>query len=214
MNPSQYRVAVDLDNVFFDTDAHWRRVYAEHFEKPLTRRDDILWNGPLYDTHFESYPEWLAWLEEHDVWRDIPEIEGASFWVQRMVEAGLDVHFMTARTDAGAEYTREWHAASIFAETTRLDTDMHVKTDERAQCYIDDRPKTLLQVDQETDALPICFLQPWNDSAPKWRDDCGDFDPPAPSARVVPARTWKDVIEAINIDYEARYGPIPTETTP
>jgi hypothetical protein len=205
MFPSMYRIAVDLDNVYFDTDAYWRKVYQEQFSTQPTRRLDILWNGPLYDTHFESYPEWLAWLAEHDVWNSIPEIEGANQGVRQLVDYGFDVWFMTARTDHAAQATREWWHDSEFANKTTLATDMHVKTEQEAQAYIDDRPKTLLQIDQETDALPICFLQPWNDSAQKWQDDCGDFEVVAPSAKVRPVRTWYQVVDVIIEDYRLNY---------
>lgn len=205
MSPDMYRISVDLDNVTFDFDSHWRSAYCEHFEKPPVRRDDILWNGPIYNTHFDTYREWLDWIAEKGLWENCPMILGAEEGIQALIDYGFDVWFMTARTDHAAQATREWWHDSGWHQVTTLATDLHDKTEQNAMAYIDDRPKTLLQVDQTTDAFPVCFLQPWNDSAEKWLDDCEGFDPPAPSARVGIARDWDTVVKLIVNDYETLY---------
>lgn len=203
MKPSQYRISVDLDNVFFDTDAEWRRRYAEEFNHGLVPAHLIVWDGPIVDTHFTTYGEWHAWLDDSDFWHSIPVIDGAIDGVRELVDSGYDVWFMTARSGRGAQATREWFHDGESEWTTKitLATDLHDKAALGAHVYIDDRPKTLLQIDQTTEALPICFLQPWNDSCDKWKLDCGDYDPPAPSARVVAARTWDRVVAAVHDEF-------------
>ena len=200
-DPSQYRISVDLDGVTFDFHGAYMAAYAKEFNQSIPPAHLLAWNTPLDHTHFESYDDFFAWVDERNIWANSPMIEGAQDGIDELLDSGYDVWFMTARQGLGAQWTREWFHDSPWHADVTLATDMHDKTELNAHAYVDDRPKTLLQVDQTTDALPICFLQPWNDSGDKWKLDAGDFDPPAPSARVVAARGWKDVVKAIHLDF-------------
>lgn len=194
MTPNNFRVAVDIDDVTFDFSNTWRTMYCKEFNTVPTPKCDISgWDGPLTDTHFETFDEFFAWTTAAQVYESCPYIIGAEEGIDTLVSEGFDVWFVTARNGHAAEVTRQWHANHEWGDLTHLVTDAHDKTEPLADVYIDDKPETLLSAHAKGHGA-ICFLRPWNDSARKW--------PQGPPWEIRVANDWMKIVDHVFEEYE------------
>lgn len=194
-----FRVCIDLDGVIFDFVGSVLSHYSREFSFTPIPRNEMTWNFPVEKLHFESYDEFWDWLPE-SVWEEAPLIAGAEAGIDELCTRGYYLVMGTQRgARSGAAWTHHWFQNhDRWGDHIELVTHLDDKTKLDCDVYIDDRPKTLLIVDRETQSLPLCFRQPWNDSVDKWVNDSGGYEPAAPSARVRVTDNWTDVVRIVD----------------
>jgi 5'(3')-deoxyribonucleotidase len=161
------KVCVDLDGVTLAFHARFEELYNLWFDReidPEVDRSD--WDWILTGSHFEKYEQLWGWFDRAGGWWNQAYVPGAPGGIDRLVSAGHEIVFGTARNRIyGAERpTVEWWRKSPWAEYSRLRQGLRDKSLTQADIYIDDSPAVIEQLVGAGKAVVI-FDRPWNQDA-------------------------------------------------
>ena len=171
------RIGIDLDGVVFDFVGTLERLYLKWFGFPLAGKV-AHWDDPLKLSHFATNRELFDWFERAGGWTDMEMYPGAAGSIDKLLEDGHSIVFITARHGAGADASTDWHEASPWFTSSML---VCTPSKQTVPCtvYIDDGPHIIEQLrDAGKDA--IVFNRPWNRKAEGTR-----------------AADWPDVLDII-----------------
>jgi 5'(3')-deoxyribonucleotidase len=173
------RVGVDIDGVTLDFQNHWMRLYEEWFGLPVTPRFKGTWNCVVSGTHFETDAKFFEWFNRAGGWDNMPWIPGAPGAIDRLLDDGHQVVFITSRSmDAGVP-TGRWFESTPWSRDAQLRVGVKNKSIVPCGVYIDDAPHVIKEL-QQAGKNTIVFDQPWNAKASGPR-----------------AKNWTEVLELI-----------------
>ncbi len=152
------RVAIDLDNVTVEWQAHWADLYTHWFDVYLDPTDLEGWSACLDATHFESMGEFYGWFRRARGWHTQPYLAGAQGGLLELQHAGIPFFFLTARPKEGEDAARmiaaEWGTTVQFQHAGSK----HLAP---STVWVDDSPEVLASLEAHG-KTSVRFEQPWN----------------------------------------------------
>jgi 5'(3')-deoxyribonucleotidase len=188
------KIGLDLDGVCYEWSATAQYMIRERMVARGAVPPAELWETPKYWDWIENYTpaeDW-AWLWsrgiEEGLYRYGHCVKGAIGGAQAISKLG-DTTIITARPKAAVHDTMAWLELMfnrVPLAGVVIQSDGQKKSEVECDVYIDDAKHNLEDLLDNTDAMVIQFVQPWNE----------DFEPRSllQTSRLFRAYNWREVV--------------------
>jgi uncharacterized HAD superfamily protein len=158
------KIGVDVDDTTLAFCDHWVELYQLWFDRYVDPAALTHWEALVTETHFADKRAFFEWFARARGWETMPYVPGAPGGLDRLVAAGHELVFGTARSRDADRPTLAWWRSSPWAHHSTLRTNLQRKSLTNCDVYIDDSPAVIEEL-VRTGKSVIIFDRPWNQDA-------------------------------------------------